>query len=137
MIPLFCPQGYFAAIASGNIQLKTDLEPVHMNLELAIPCGLILNELVTNAIKHAFPAGQAGEIRVTLRQYDTDGYSLQVADNGVGLPDALAAATVTSLGLRLIRVLTRQIDGQFELVATYPGTEARLTLGAQRDAEQA
>ena len=122
---------------SGSIQLKTDLEPVHMNLELAIPCGLILNELVTNAIKHAFPAGQAGEIRVTLRQYDTDAYSLQVADNGVGLPDALAAATVTSLGLRLIRVLTRQIDGQFELVATYPGTEARLTLGAQRDAEQA
>lgn len=122
---------------SGNIQLKTDLEPVYINLELAIPCGLILNELITNALKHAFPAGQAGEIRVTLRQYDTDGYSLQVADNGVGLPDALAVATVTSLGMRLIRILTRQIDGQFELVATHPGTEARLTLGAQRDAEQA
>ena len=120
---------------SGNIELKTDLDPLPMNLELAVPCGLILNELVTNAIKHAFPAARAGAIWVSLRQCGSDGYMMQVADDGVGLPDGLAVDDATSLGLRLVRILTRQIDGQFELVSTHPGARARLTFGGACDAE--
>jgi two-component sensor histidine kinase len=115
------------SLSPGQIRLATDMEPVRIGIDLAVPCGLILNELVSNAVKHAFGAGP-GEIRVRLRRIEQGRCVLGVADNGVGLPDGLDLETATSLGLRLIRSLTRQIGGQFELLPGRPGTDARLTL---------
>jgi two-component sensor histidine kinase len=97
-----------------------------MSMGLAIPCGLILNELITNAMIHAFPDGRSGELWVTLRRENDDSVLLRVADNGVGLREGLVVESSPTLGLRLIRSLTRQIDGEFELTRSQPGTEARL-----------
>lgn len=108
-----------------NVRLKTDLESVIMGADLALPCGLILNELVSNAFKHGFPNG-AGEIKLTLRHGPEDLCSFSVEDNGVGIPSHLDINTSESLGLRLVRLLTQQIRGSFELVKSDPGTSAFL-----------
>jgi len=114
----------------GRIRLTTEVDPLQLNMELAVPCGLILNEIITNALKHAFPNGQPGEIRLRLGRVDDNGYALSVADNGVGLCEAIDPETSKTLGLRLIRSLTRQIDAQFEVLPANPGTEMRLMLPA-------
>jgi two-component sensor histidine kinase len=109
-----------------SAQLKSDLEPIVMGADLAVPCGLILNELISNAFKHGFPGSAGGEIRLTLRR-GTDGkYSLFVEDSGVGIPADLDVNQSKSLGLRLVRSLTQQIRGSFDFVKTDSGTSARL-----------
>lgn len=120
--------------AAEVIRLKTDLGKVSMSIDLAVPCGFILNELVSNALKHAFPHGRGGEITIRLRQAANGICTLQVADDGVGIPADLDVKAARSLGLRLIRSLTRQVHGQFELLPANPGTEARLTFRVNHDA---
>src|SRR5262249_39849686 len=71
------------------VLLKTELEPVTMGADLAVPCGLILNELVSNAFKHGFPKGVGGEIKLTLRSDMGGRYTLCVQDSGVGIPAGL------------------------------------------------
>jgi len=107
------------------VQLKTELETVTMAVDLALPCGLILNELVSNAFKHGFPSG-AGEITLTLRKASEGKCTLSVEDNGVGMPIDLNINNGKSLGLRLVRLLTQQIRGSFELTRSNPGTSACL-----------
>jgi two-component sensor histidine kinase len=97
-----------------------------MTADLAIPCGLILNELISNAFKHGFPNGASGEIKVTLQRGTGGSCSLCVQDTGVGIPADLDVNTNKSLGLRLVRSLTQQIQGSFEVVRNEPGTSARL-----------
>jgi PAS domain S-box-containing protein len=111
-----------------NIRLKLDLESVKLPLDLAVPCGLVLNEAMTNALKHAFRAGRNGEISLNLKRTEGNKVVLSVADNGVGVPENLKIESLSSLGLRLIASLARQIDGCFELVPAHPGTEARLVI---------
>ena len=108
------------------VQLKTQLEQVIMSVDLAVQCGLILNELISNALKHGFPDGIGGQIKVTLRNSLEGKCSLCVEDSGVGIPDALDVNTSKSMGLKLVRSLTRQIRGSFELVKVDRGTLARL-----------
>lgn len=108
------------------VQLKSKLEPLIMSVDLAVPCGLILNELISNAFKHGFPSGAGGEIKLTLCSSPEGKYSLCVEDNGVGIPGDLDVNTRKSLGLRLVRSLTQQIRGSFELVKVDRGTSACL-----------
>ena len=118
----------FASHGSPDVpvRLKTELEPVTMGADLAVPCGLILNELVSNVFKHGFPEGARGEIKLTLRS-ETDGrYTLCVQDSGVGIPAGLDVKKSQSLGLKLVRLLTQQIRGSFELVKCDRGTSANL-----------
>ena len=103
-----------------------DLEEVDLGIEIAVPCGLILNELITNAVKHAFPDGRTGEIRIVLQAKEDDTVLLRVSDNGVGLPADLDEAQTMSLGIRLIRILTNQVHGQCDFVRTGSGLEVRL-----------
>jgi PAS domain S-box-containing protein len=116
------------SLPSVKIQLRTDVETVRLNIALAVPCGLILTELITNAMKYAFPSEQGGEIRLAVHQNEEGTFILCVSDNGVGLPPDLVVENAPSLGLRMIRALTRQLDGQFELTSTHSGVEARLTV---------
>jgi two-component sensor histidine kinase len=131
--------GYVGSLASQlmdtyhsrreNIALKLNLEAIKLPLDLAVPCGLMLNEAMTNALKHAFRAGRrGGEISLTLRRMEENRVLLSVADNGGGIPENLKIESLSSLGLRLIVSLARQIDGYFELVPSHPGTEARLVI---------
>ena len=99
----------------SNISMQLEISDIALNLEKAIPCGLILNELITNAIKYAFPDGQQGRILIMMRPFEKDKYELIVQDDGVGLPPDVDIENTESLGLKLVQVLTEQIDGTLEL----------------------
>ena len=113
-------------VSSSRVQLKIDLDNVQMHLDSAVPCGLIVNELVSNALRYAFPAGADGEIRVAIGREDGSQMSLTVADNGVGLPESVGFWTTRSLGLRLVRMLADQLHATVT-VERRQGTEIRLT----------
>lgn len=99
---------------SVPVRFHLDIEPLPLSLDLAIPCGMIVNELVSNAQKHAFPNGEEGEIHVEFTG-QSGSYRLTVADNGVGIQEELATAEDSSLGLKVVQALTRQIHGDLEL----------------------
>jgi two-component sensor histidine kinase len=120
---------------SVPVRLKSELEPVIMSVDLAVPCGLILNELISNALKHGFPNGAGGEIRLTLRSLPDGSYTLCVEDSGIGIPGDLEANINKSLGLRLVRSLTHQIRGRFELAKTDSGTSAHLQFRTEHHAD--
>ena len=96
------------------IKLKISAENIFLDINNAIPCGLIINELVTNAIKHAFPSGRSGEINIKFSRIDNK-YILSVQDNGIGLPDSFIIEKTESLGMQLIYSLVSQLEGEFEV----------------------
>lgn len=99
-----------------RITLVTDVESISLNIETATPCGLIINELVTNCLKYAFPEKRPGMISLSLKRDGLDGYLLRVVDNGVGLPDDLDIRQTRSLGLQLVINLTEnQLQGRVEV----------------------
>lgn len=120
---------YSYGVDAALIQLRFELEPVWLWLNQAIPCGLILNELLTNALKYAFPGGRAGEVLVAFSCEEDSLIKLTVADNGVGLPAELYNTASKSLGLRIVDILRRQLDGtaQWEAGAAGVGTVFSLT----------
>ena len=93
---------------SGTVQLLVETEPTELNIGTAVPLGLILNELVSNALKHAFKDGRPGTLRVTLRPAG-DGFALVVADTGPGLPSGFDVEKANSLGLNLVSSLVQQL----------------------------
>jgi two-component sensor histidine kinase len=102
-------------VNTNVIQLKTNLHDVFLGVDTAIPCGLILNELVSNSLKHAFPEGREGEIHIELRSDSDDKFTLMVSDNGVGLLKDLDFRNTESLGLQLVNTLVNQLEGTIEL----------------------
>jgi PAS domain S-box-containing protein len=100
---------------SGAARLVLDLEPVEVETGQAIPCGLIVNELLTNSLKHAFPNGRSGEVRVALRQQAGGSVCLRVSDTGAGLPEDFASRQGNSLGLQLVSDLARQLLGALDI----------------------
>ncbi|HOT45150.1 MAG TPA: PAS domain S-box protein [Spirochaetota bacterium] len=93
-------------------QLNIEADDIHLGIDHAIPCGLIVNELITNALKYAFPDGGEGNaITISLRRSGTDDITLMVTDNGIGIPDTIDIENTTSLGLQLVNVLIKQIHG--------------------------
>ena len=110
-----------------QVRLTLALAPVALSIEAAVPCGLILNELAGNALKHAFPNSRDGELTVGLKHDAATGTAcLRVHDNGVGLPEGLDWRQSRSLGLRLVQILTNQLRGTVD-VGTGPGTEFQIT----------
>ena len=103
-------------VSSSRITLKMDIENISLGIDTAIPTGLIVNELVTNCLKHAFPEGKDGEIRISLRSLDDGEKELIVSDNGIGLPETLDIKRAESLGLRMITNLTeRSLHGKVNI----------------------
>ncbi len=105
-------------VDSNIIALKTDLEEVFLDLNRAIPCALIANELLSNSVKHAFPQGKKGEICIKLRSGKKGMVTLIVSDNGIGFPEDIDFRKASSLGLQMVNDLTSQINGTFELDRT-------------------
>ncbi|MBU4209428.1 MAG: sensor histidine kinase, partial [Proteobacteria bacterium] len=97
------------------IRLKLNIEKVELNIDKAIPCGLIVNELILNCLKHAFADGDKGEIKVSLLFVNENEVELTVSDNGVGIPEEMDLKNSGSLGLKLVNILTDQIDGKLYL----------------------
>lgn len=100
--------------ASG-IRLQVHAENVFLGIDMAMPCGLVINELVSNALKHAFPAGRNGEISIELSRHSQHCYMLCVRDNGVGMKPDLNLDNAPTLGLQLVNTLVQQMDGTVEL----------------------
>ncbi len=96
---------------NAQVHSRLNLSPILLTVEQAIPCGLILNELLANALKYAYPLGDAGEILVALFN-GPSGVEIQVSDQGVGLPSEYATKPKKTLGLKIVQVLTRQLRGE-------------------------
>ncbi len=101
-----------------------DVVQVLVPIDRAVPCGLILHELISNALKHGLSSAHPGRLAVIISRDPPGSCRLSVIDDGAGLPEGELHA---SLGLRLIRSLVRQIDGSFELERATPGTAAHLS----------
>ena len=112
-------------VAAEKIHLRAELDPVFLNMDNAVPCGLLVNELISNSLKYAFPNGRGGEIYVGVRSVGVR-VKLTVADDGVGLPAGFDWANARSLGLRLVRTLAQQLDATLEHTGE-PGTRFQLT----------
>jgi PAS domain S-box-containing protein len=128
-------------VENKSIKLNLELEQVFLGMDTSVPLGIIVNELISNALKHAFPEGTGGEIRISLFGSEDDKteneianfkkendfqFTLIVADNGKGIPEEIDFRTADSLGLQLVNILVEQIEGSIELKRDH-GTEFRIT----------
>jgi PAS domain S-box-containing protein len=117
----------------ANVKLTLAVQPIALPVGAAVHCGLMLNELVSNALKHGFPAGRHGEITVGLEREKVSGtLCLYVRDTGVGLPAGFDWRGAKSLGLRLVQMLARQLGGTVD-VKSSPGTEFRVKFAIRSD----
>lgn len=109
--------------------LILELEDTFLDIESAIPCGLILNEILTNTLKHAFlSSSKKNEVLIRVKKLANNRTHIEINDNGVGLPENTESNTSNSLGLRLIHSLSRQLDGQFSMKSLATGTQATLII---------
>lgn len=118
--------GLFVAygVNPERITLAMHVDQIELSVDAAISCGLIVNELVSNALKHAFTGRDKGTIEIAMRA-DGDGALLEVMDDGVGLPEGLELGHPNTLGLRLVSILAEQVQGQLEVDGAQ-GTRFRL-----------
>ena len=117
--------GNAAGAAERGIALEASAQPVEVGLQVAVPLGLVLNELLANSLRHGFPEGRRGHIAVHLACGADRALSLTVTDDGVGLPPGMNIAASRTLGLKLVQALASQLDGSFSLESR-DGTVARL-----------
>uniref|UniRef100_UPI0000EAB5E4 sensor histidine kinase n=1 Tax=Nodularia spumigena TaxID=70799 RepID=UPI0000EAB5E4 len=102
-------------IEPGKISLETNIDAVNLDIDQAIGCGLVINELLSNSLKHAFPGQKKGKITIELRNIDND-IEMLIQDNGVGLPDNLDWSSTDSLGLSLVYdLVTEQLEGSINV----------------------
>jgi PAS domain S-box-containing protein len=109
-----------------RVTLRVQVDPIWLEVHTAIPCGLILNELLSNSLKYAFPGGQAGEITIAMRSAPEGNVVLTVRDTGVGFPADVDFRRTDSLGLQLVCLLTEQLGGTIEIDRA-TGTQWTLT----------
>lgn len=125
-------QQLFRSLSSpaAGVQLVLDLEPARLEIDQAIPCGLIANELASNSLKHGFPEGQTGEVRIRLRSEEVgeaEQLRLTVSDTGIGLPPNFDPNHKRSLGLQLVSDLARQLQGHLQ-IGPGPGAIFEVTI---------
>ncbi|MBD2503327.1 PAS domain-containing protein [Anabaena azotica FACHB-119] len=113
-------------VSSNCIRLNIQVEDVSLDIETAIPCGLIINELVSNALKYAFPHNRGGEIQVRLFQEKDQSLTLVVQDNGIGLPAEFDNKKAKTLGITLVQGLVKQLRGKLE-IQSQVGTEFKIS----------
>jgi two-component sensor histidine kinase len=108
-----------------RVAVELSIDELALPVAQAIPCGLIINELVTNAIKHAFPGHRTGTIRVALARLDANTLRLEVTDDGIGMAEFIPTAERESIGLHLVVSLADQLNGKLQ-VATERGVAVTL-----------
>jgi two-component sensor histidine kinase len=99
-----------------SLEMTTDIQEKMIGLDTAIICGLIVNELVTNAIKHAFTGRAEGTIKIVFREPQAGRFSLTIRDNGVSLPAHINPGYTQSFGMQLVDVFVKQLGGTFEII---------------------
>ncbi len=106
----------------NNVKLKIDIPNIKLGVDTAIPLGLLINEVVTNALKYGIEGETEGEISISMKHSGNNDYVLKIGDNGVGFPDTIDPQSTKSLGLKLIHNLTRQLKGSIVKDASKKGT---------------
>ncbi|MFM6154852.1 MAG: PAS domain S-box protein [Sphaerospermopsis kisseleviana] len=114
-----------------GISINYDLQPLFLNIETATPCGLIVNELMANIFEHAFSNRTTGEICLAVKQNEHQEVTITIEDNGVGFPPDLDFQNTESLGLQLVCLLTKQLEGRIT-VTSNQGTKFTLTFSELR-----
>ena len=120
-----------ANVPAATVSLEIAIADIALPIDTAIPCGLIINELVTNALKHAFPNSRRGSIRISVERLSASSLRLAVADNGVGLPADFDIRHCQSMGLQLVNMLAAQLTAQLE-VDVHGGASFQLTFPLER-----
>lgn len=100
------------SIQKSNIKSELYIDEVFLPIDIAIPCGLIINEITTNSIKHAFPESRDGKISVKMFKDENNYYILEIRDNGIGIPEAVNLMDTKTLGMQLVYALTEQLNGE-------------------------
>jgi PAS domain S-box-containing protein len=135
-----CQQAFRAGFNQriGSVDVKVDVAPLQLDIGQAISCGLLVNELVTNSLKHAFPSESGGKVEVALSpEHDSELWRLVVSDNGVGLPDDFGSGQGRrSLGMQLIADLGRQLQGSIQW-SSEVGTRCTLTFAPRKGDQEA
>ena len=98
-----------------SVRAEVRGDPVFLNISTAVPCSLIINELVSNALKHAFPDGRAGRLTIEVGPREDGAFSLIVSDDGVGLPEGFDITVTDSLGLQIVVLLVEQLNGSLDV----------------------
>jgi len=119
--------------AEFPVEINVDANKISLGIDNSIPCGLILNELVSNALKHAFPEGKEGKINIRMRLEDNR-VVLTVQDNGIGFPESIDLTNLKSLGLDLVNILVRQMNGKIDMKVD-GGTMWTITFPIKNDRE--
>jgi len=117
--------------SADKVSLQIEMESLRVSIDTAIPLGLMLNEIVTNALKHAFPEGQPGKIGITAARLGSGAVEIEITDDGVGLPPGFNAAEAESMGFLTIFALARQIDGAV-VIDSGRGVSCRITFVPER-----
>jgi PAS domain S-box-containing protein len=117
-----------------GIKILFDIDDIQLDIEKIIPCGLIINELVSNSFKHAFPNELKGEVIISFKKIDDVQYSLIVRNNGIPLPEEFDIKNLKSLGMLLVQTLTKQIHGELYIYSTKEGTEFKIIFGLNHEA---
>jgi two-component sensor histidine kinase len=112
-------------IKADEINLTTDIDDVFFDIDTTIPCGLIINELVSNSLKHAFPGNRKGEVSVKMHKDQKGHYTLIVKDTGIGFPGDVDFRETDTLGMKLVSDLVKQLKGTIELIRI-KGTEFKI-----------
>jgi PAS domain S-box-containing protein len=107
-------------VQKPRFTVKNNVDDIMLNINTAIPCGLIINELVTNSVLHGFPDDTSGSISVCFSVLADKRYRLKVEDTGVGLPDTFSVEKPSSLGMMLVNALTNQLNAQLEITKAHP-----------------
>jgi len=102
---------------NNRITLLTDIRPCQLPIEMALPMGLIINELITNVYKYAFPGDCTGNLWVSLLPEDREKYCICIRDNGIGLPGDFTVRTTHSTGTQIVRILIQQIEATLEIAS--------------------
>lgn len=121
-------------VSSQNVTLTIEVDDIFLEIDTAIPCGLIINELVSNSLKYAFPNNRIGEIQVNFHNNSKGIMTLIVRDNGIGIPEELDIENTQTLGLTLVLGLVEQLEGTLELDRSQ-GTEFRMTFSGLQSFE--
>jgi two-component sensor histidine kinase len=103
------------AVDPGQILMEVSAEPIRLTIHQAIPCGLVLNELLSNALKHAFRDGRRGTVRIVFRRLPENRAELAVEDDGVGLPPDFKVSELRSLGLQVVQALAEDLGADLRI----------------------
>ncbi|MBL7924981.1 MAG: PAS domain S-box protein [Bacteroidia bacterium] len=118
-------------VNADQVALIIHAEKISLDIDTAVPCGLIINEIVSNSLKHAFKEGRKGEILVELNQTMPDRFRLVIGDNGIGMPEGFTLENSDSLGIQLIQALTDQLEGEMK-IETAPGKGVKYIINFKR-----